>query len=207
MLPSRSFDELDTEQQAKQEDIISEQIRAFQASVSRLKERLRNCGGEMSVYAFLDEILPAPMKMALLEALKREGDLFMVLQNAVKFYLSVVYLGEVGGGGGRGRRRGGDEEEEIDVRRIEQEIARQIVQQTIQEMKQQQQQPQFDNPLQAVMAQWISNFVQQRLSSLMGMQVQPQQQPIQPAPQAQAQTPPPPPQQKPKRSVVNITEL
>lgn len=202
------------QQQAPEGSIVDEAIRQTQAIISKYRERLRQCGGESAIGVLLEEALPSMLKMALIEALKKEGDLLTVVINAMRFYLSTVYLGNIesvagatSGDAPRRRRRVADEEDEEEYRQqLMKEVAKQIAAQTIAEYERSRQQQAMlpgmeGNPLAAALGQYLLSAMQQRLGSVLGGLPAVQQ-----TPQTSTQTTTPQqPQQKKK--VVDLTEL
>lgn len=200
------------QQQAPEGSIVDEAIRQTQAIISKYRERLRQCGGESAIGVLLEEALPSVLKMALIEALKKEGDLLTVVVSAMRFYLSTVYLGNIesvagapSGDAPRRRRRVADEEDEEEYRQqLMKEVAKQIAAQTIAEYERSRQQQALlpgmeGNPLAAALGQYLLSAMQQRLGSVLGGLPTAQQ-----TPQSQTTTPQQPQQ---KKKVVDLTEL
>lgn len=202
--------------------IVDEAIKQTQLTIAKYKDRLKQCGGESAFAVLLEEVLPGIQKYALVEALKKEGDLLTVLVNAVRFYLSVVYLGggaEGGetqaGGTPKRKRRVADEEDEEEYRQqLMKEVAKQIAAQTIAEYERSRQQQSVlpgmeGNPLAMALGQYIMGALQQRLGSVLGGQAMGPAQPIlqQPSiqtPNTQAQSQQ---QSQQKKKIVDLTEL
>lgn len=216
MIPARDIDSIEEEQQqvTAEEDLIKLSIQQTQETIRKYKELLRKCGGEMALMSFFEEVLPAPLKAALINALKYEPDLFTVLRNSLMFYLAVMYLGEKGSdesGGKRRRSRGGDEEEELDREKMERLVAQEIAKQAIASVTQQQHAHGVDasNPFQQLLAGMLMKFIQERMASIGQTATSA---PITPpiTPQVQQSQPPQigqqPPQQK-KKNVIDISEL
>ena len=214
MIPVRDIDSIEEEQQqvTAEEDLIKLSIQQTQETIRKYKELLRKCGGEMALISFFEEVLPAPLKAALINALKYEPDLFTVLRNSLMFYLAVMYLGEKGsdeGGGKRRRSRGGDEEEELDREKMERLVAQEIAKQAIASVTQQQHAHGVDASNPFLLAGMLMKFIQERMASIGQTAMSA---PITPPITPQVQQPQPPqigqqqPQQK-KKNVIDISEL
>jgi len=166
----------------------------FYAIRQRVIETLRRCGGEQFIYALIEYTQPPNVKLAFSRALEYEGDPIIIFMNALRLYLTLMYLEAApaaGGGGGKrgGRRTAGDEEEVMDQaeleKKVQEEVVKQVVARALEEEERKKQQTQAANPLQALFMQALQQQLQRTFSGAgsgaMGLglpaQAQPQQKP------------------------------
>jgi len=146
----------------------------FYAIRQRVIEALRRCGGEQFIYALIEYTQPPNVKLAFSRALEYEGDPIVIFMNALRFYLTVMYIEAApaaGGGGGRrgGRRASSDEEEVMDQAELEKKVQDEVVKQVVARVlaeEEKKKQVQTENPFQALFMQALQQQLQRTFAGM-----------------------------------------